>query len=142
MSFRVEAGRFALVGFPEAPLPADFELFARAPAQLVRESGETTLFVREEELARVLARHPRAEVVRGRVWIRFEAPMDWDLVGFLAHVAGELAEAGIPIGAVCGFSRDHLFVAEAHLEQARAVLSRSFPEIRSVPEITDEPEHS
>jgi hypothetical protein len=28
---------------------------------------------------------------------------------------------------VCGFSRDHLFLAEKHLETARAVLNRMFP---------------
>ena len=54
--------------------------------------------------------------------------MNWDLVGFLALVAGKLAEAGVPIGAVCGFSRDHLFVAERFLERTRAVLTTLFPE--------------
>ena len=40
--------------------------------------------------------------------------MGWELVGFLALVTGRLAAAGVPLGAVCGFQRDHLFVAERH----------------------------
>ena len=67
-------------------------------------------------------------VERGLVWIRFDAPMGWEVVGFLALVTGRLAEAGVPIGAVCSFSRDHLFVAESYLERTREVLGGLFPE--------------
>ena len=59
--------------------------------------------------------------------IRFRMAMDWELVGFLALVTGRLAEAGVPVGAVCGFSRDHLFVARPHLERAEDVLEALFP---------------
>ena len=55
--------------------------------------------------------------------------MGWEVVGFLARVTGALAAAGVPLGAVCGFSRDHLFVAEAHLERALETLRGSFPQI-------------
>ena len=90
--------------------------------------GETSLLVRAEHAADVEARHPDARCEKDLCWIRFETPMDWGLVGFLALVAGRLAEAGVPIGAVCGYSRDHLFVAEKHLAQTRSVLATLFPE--------------
>ena len=126
MRYRVEAGRFALLGFPEAPGPADLEALADVPSQLVREVGETTLLVRDTHAPAIRARHPGARVVTGLCWIRFESPMDWDVVGFLARVARELATAGIPIGAVCGFSRDHVFVDERYLSLARERLDNLF----------------
>jgi len=131
MRWRVEDDRFALFGFAAAPDPADGALVHDPPAQLIREGGETTLLVRAAREAEILARHPEARVERDLCWIRFEAPMGWDLVGFLALVSGRLAEAGVPIGAVCGFSRDHLFVAEAHLARTREVLATLFPEAES-----------
>ena len=126
MSWSLEPGSFALIGFPEAPESAD-HLALAPPAQLVRETDETTMLVRAEEAARVLARHPSARVERDLAWIRFEAPMGWEVVGFLARVTGALAEAGVPIGAVCAYSRDHLFVARKHLATTERVLDRMFP---------------
>lgn len=120
------AGRFALVGFPGPPGAAELELL-EPPAQLVREEDETTVLLREEHLEALLARRPGARVERDLAWIRFEAPMGWEVVGFLARVCTELAAEGVPIGAVCSYARDHLFVARAHLERAERVLERLFP---------------
>ena len=121
-------GRFALVGFPESPEAADLALLEGAPGQLVREGGETTLLLARERLPDLLVRRPSARVESDLAWIRFTAPMGWEVVGFLARVTGSLAAAGVPLGAVCGFSRDHLFVHERHLEATREVLASLFPE--------------
>ena len=105
-----------------------FERYSRdAPGQLTREGGETSLLISMERLEELLKRHPQAEVEQGLVWIRFRAAMGWDVVGFLAKVTGALAQAGIPLGAVCGFSRDHLFVQERYLEKTLSVLEPLFP---------------
>jgi hypothetical protein len=130
MSWHLERDAFAMIGFPEPPAAEDLAALSRPPAQLVREEFETTLLVRASEAEAILARHPAARVERDFVWVRFETPMSWDVVGFLARVTGALAEAGIPLGAVCGFSRDHLFLSRKHLEPARAVLDRLFPRPR------------
>jgi len=122
----VEPGRFALLGFPQAPLPEDLTALGEGPGQLIREGGETTLLTPQEGLAEALERHPAAQVAGDLAWIRFHQPMGWEVVGFLAHVTGGLAAAGVPLGAVCGFSRDHLFVADPHLPRAREVLTRLF----------------
>jgi len=127
MTWRAEPQSFALLGFAEPPLAADFAALEQPPAQIVRESDETTLLVRESDAAGVLARHPAARFERDLVWIRFDAPMSWDVVGFLARVTSALAAADVPLGAVCGFSRDHVFVAQKHLGSARAVLDELFP---------------
>lgn len=124
MSWRVLEEEFALVGFDGVPLAEDLALLAaRATCQLVREGGETTLLLPGELLAAVLDRHPGARVERGLRWIRFDLAMSWELTGFLALVTGTLARAGVPLGAVCGFSRDHVFVADRYLARAKAALA-------------------
>ncbi|MCA8981640.1 MAG: hypothetical protein H6831_15310 [Planctomycetes bacterium] len=128
MRFRVEEGRFALVGFDAPPVPEDWARLGDGPAQLVREGGETSLLVPERALPELLEAHPEARVEKDLCWIRFETPMGWEVVGFLALVCGSLADAGIPIGAVCGFSRDHLFLNAARLPVALGVLRELFPE--------------
>jgi hypothetical protein len=128
MTWSVESGTFALVGFRGPPEGGDLDCLADPPAQLVREPGETTLLIRDDRAAEVIARHADARCERDLAWIRFDTPMGWEVVGFLALVSGELARAGIPIGAVCGFSRDHLFVARVRLAATRAVLDRLFPQ--------------
>ena len=126
-TWRVESGRFALVGFPEGPRVEDLALLGRAPSQIIREEEGTTLLFREDALEGVLERHPEARIERGLAWIRFSMEMDWELVGFLAHVTKALAERGVPVGCVCTFDRDHLFVAESYLEEATQVLGGLFP---------------
>lgn len=126
MTWRVEPGTFALAGFPEAPDARDLALLA-PPAQLVREADETTLLIAQGSLGALLERHPGARVQRDLVWIRFDAPMGWEVVGFLARVATALAGAGVPIGAVCGYGRDHLFAAAEHREATERVLASLFP---------------
>jgi hypothetical protein len=131
MTWSLEPGAFALVGFDEPSLPDDLACLARTPSQIVRDGSETTMLVSESDAATILRRHPSARVERDLVWIRFETPMGWEVVGFLARVTGALAAEGVPLGAVCGFSRDHLFVARKHLATARIVLDRLFPRSRS-----------
>ena len=126
MRWRVEPAPFALAGFAAPPTERDLACLADPPAQVVREGGETTVLARLAFVEALLARHPGARCERPLAWIRFELPMAWELVGFLARVTGALAAAGVPLGAVCGYSRDHLFVPEAHLPAARAALTRQF----------------
>jgi hypothetical protein len=71
--------------------------------------------------------HPGARVEGGLLWVSFTAAMGWEVVGFLALVTGRLAAAGVPLGAVCGFSRDHLFVSRDHEAVLRGVLEGLFP---------------
>jgi hypothetical protein len=126
MSFTVEPAEFQLIGFREAPVREDFEALGSPPAQVVRESDETTILVRSDAAGAILARHPGSRVERDLAWIRFETPMAWDLVGFLALVSGELGRAGVPIGVVCGYRRDHVFVARRFLPTALKTLERLF----------------
>ena len=125
MRWRVAPGRFVLAGFPEPATPEDWEAVGET-GQLVREGGETTLLIESAGLDELRRRHPEACAEEDLAWVRFEGAMEWELVGFLALVTGELAAAGVPLGAICGYSRDHLFVAERFLPATREVLERLF----------------
>ena len=128
MTWRPEPGLFALVGFEGGPRVEDLALLGRAPSQVIREAEGTTLLIHEDAVDGVLSRHSGVKLERSLVWIRFSASMDWELVGFLAYVTKALADAGVPVGCVCSFDRDHLFVAEAYYKRTAEVLNALFPE--------------
>jgi hypothetical protein len=131
MTFEVFPERFVLIGLAAPPAAEDLALLGEGPGQLVREGGETTWLLEESAAHDLLSRHPSARRESDLVWVRFTAPMGWEVVGFLAKVTGSLAAAGVPLGAVCGFSRDHLFLHERYLPQSLAVLRGLFPETPS-----------
>ena len=60
MSFRVEPGRFALLGFSGPPDAKDFEAVLEAPSQLIVEDDEVTVLVRESRASGIGQRHPTA----------------------------------------------------------------------------------
>ena len=128
MRWSVEAGVFGLA-LLERPLTSAELAGLRAPSQVIVEDGETTVLAAEPVLNALFGPELGSDTLAGDlVWIRFEAPMGWEVVGFLALVCGELATAEVPIGAVCSFHRDHLFVARKYLDTTRQVLTRLFPE--------------
>lgn len=67
---------------------------------------------------------------RGWRRITFPGPLPWELVGFLADVAGRLASAGIPLAAMAGFTTDHVLVRAAHADLAVEVLRGNAPPAR------------
>jgi hypothetical protein len=85
----------------------------------VSEPGETTVVLPEDLLHTLPA--PES-VERGWQRITFPGPLPWELIGFLADIAGRLAEARIPFTSVSGFTTDHVLVRSAQAEVALAVL--------------------
>jgi uncharacterized protein len=59
--------------------------------------------------------------------ITFPGPLPWELVGFLADVAGRLANAQIPFTSIAGFTTDHVLVRAAQADLAVYVLSGQQP---------------
>ena len=59
--------------------------------------------------------------------ITFPGPLPWELVGFLADVAGRLAGAQIPFTSISGFTTDHVLVRAAQADLAVTVLSGDEP---------------
>ena len=129
MTWREMPERFALLGCQTRALtPELLAEFARgaAPRQLIREAEGWTLLVSDAEAENWLERLPGARCTRPWVWLRFDLPMAWDLVGFLAHVTGLLAREGVSVGAICGYDRDHLIISAEQRDAARSALERAF----------------
>ena len=103
---RVPATRYAVAQVDAVP---DVDTFA-----VLRDERETTLVVDE----RRLDEFERRAAERGWRRLTFEATLPFDLVGFLAVVATELADAGVSVFALSAYSTDHVLVKEADLEAA------------------------
>jgi hypothetical protein len=59
---------------------------------------------------------------RGYRGLSVRGPLDFNLVGIVASLAGELAAAAISIFVVSTYDTDYLFVCDADLDRALAVL--------------------
>jgi hypothetical protein len=96
---------------------------------LLQDPFEVTLLVEESDwrAMRHAARDARAE--HGFRLVTLGVELGWDVVGFLAHVARILAEAGVPVGALSAFSRDHLLVRQGDLGRALRALSEHVAEL-------------
>ncbi len=102
-------------------------------AALVIEPGEVTLVAPDEAFADL--DEPEA-IEPGWRRITFAGPLPWEMVGFLADVAGRLAGARIPFTSMSGFTTDHVLVRAAQADVAVAVLRGSEPpELR--PDVTN-----
>ncbi|MDE5453057.1 ACT domain-containing protein [Bradyrhizobium sp. CSA112] len=83
------------------------------PLHIFREREGTTFIVRREEAESAgLSYQFASRLITLTVHSSLEA------VGFLAAVAGRLAEAGISVNAVSAFYHDHLFVPEHRADEA------------------------
>ncbi|HEX5708047.1 MAG TPA: ACT domain-containing protein [Pyrinomonadaceae bacterium] len=107
------------------------ELSPRAGATMMflRDRHEVTLVVEEEDwrAMRHVVRDARVEM--GWRLLTFDVVLPWDLVGFLAHVTKILAEAGVSVGALTAFSRDHLLVKQEQLGAALRALGPHVAEL-------------
>jgi hypothetical protein len=96
-------------------LPGDF-------VQYIRESDVLTLLLPHSSWKIIEQDYPEAHIQSPINLFTFSVAMDWEVVGFLAGVTALLARKGIPLGAVCGYYRDHLFIARQYAKEAEAVL--------------------
>ena len=96
---------------------------------LLRDPFEVTLLVEESDwrAMRHAARDAKFETDFRLVTLDVE--LGWDVVGFLAHVTKILAEAGVPVGALSAFSRDHLLIKQVDLGKALRVLGEHVAEL-------------
>jgi hypothetical protein len=102
---------------PDQP-PTDF-------VAVIDDGAETTI-VCAESAVEALGGQP-VTVELGWRRITFPGPLPWELVGFLADVAGRLASARIPLAAMAGFTTDHVLVRAAQADLAVSVLRGQAP---------------
>jgi len=102
---------------------------ADAPFMILRDAHEVTLVIEEEDWRRIrhAARDARTEAGYRLVTLDIELP--WSTVGYLARVTEILAAAGISVGALSSFSRDHLLIKQDDLGNALRVLGEHVGEL-------------
>ncbi|HEY7507379.1 MAG TPA: ACT domain-containing protein, partial [Nitrososphaera sp.] len=61
--------------------------------------------------------------------ITLDVELPWNVVGYFAKVSQILAEAGISLGALSSFSRDHILVKQDDLGKALRVLGEYVGEL-------------
>ncbi len=107
-------------GWQPPPFPGD-----RFTA-VISSSSEVTVICPEDLLETDWAKDAIATDIGWRR-ITFPGPLPWEMVGFLADVAGRLAGAQIPFTSVSGFTTDHVLVRAAQADLAVGVLSGKKP---------------
>jgi uncharacterized protein len=130
----VSPATFVLVGMRHedwSRLLEQPELSPRAsvPFMLLRDTQEVTLLLEEEDW--LVMRHAlrEARVETGWRLVTLDIKLDWNVTGFLARVTEILAAAGIPLGALTAFSRDHLLIKQDDLGRALKVLGEHVAEL-------------
>lgn len=100
-----------------------------APYMLLRDRHEVTLLLDETDwqTMRYAARDARVE--GGFRLVTLDIELEWNVVGFLARVTEILAGAGIAVGALSAFSRDHLLIKQDDLGTALRVLGAHVAEL-------------
>ncbi len=100
-----------------------------APFMLLRDEQEVTLLLDEEDwrAMRHAAREARVEGDFRLVTLDIE--LGWNVVGYLARVTAILAQAGVSVGALSAFSRDHLLIKQNQLGLALRVLGEHVAEL-------------
>ena len=96
---------------------------------LLRDGREVTMLCEEEDW-RAMRHAARDARVEGDFrLVTFDLELQWDVVGFLARVTEILARAGVTVGALSAFSRDHLLVKQADLARALRALGPHVEEL-------------
>jgi hypothetical protein len=102
---------------------------ADAPFMLLQDPFEVTLLLEEEDWRAMRHAARDARVESGFRLVTLDVELAWDVVGYLARVAGILAAEGISVGALSAFSRDHLLIKQDDLGRALRALGAHVAEL-------------
>jgi hypothetical protein len=130
----VSPAMFALIGISHqdwSRLLENPELSPRVDAvfMILRDDKQVTLLIEEEDWQRIRHALRDAKVERGFRLLTFDLELPWNVVGYLARVTEILAAAGISVGALSSFSRDHLLIKQDQLGNALRVLGEHVGEL-------------
>ena len=100
-----------------------------APFMLLRDAHEVTLLLEEADWQTMRHAARDAQVEGNFRLVTLDIELPWNVVGYLARVTQILAEAGITVGALSAFSRDHLLIKQDDLGQALRALSPHVAEL-------------
>ncbi|MBA3321330.1 MAG: ACT domain-containing protein, partial [Pyrinomonadaceae bacterium] len=100
-----------------------------APFMLLRDEHEVTLLLEETDWRTMRHAVRDARVEGGFRLLTLDIVLEWNVVGYLARVSDILARAGISVGALSAFSRDHLLIKQDDLPQALRALGEHVAEL-------------
>jgi uncharacterized protein len=100
-----------------------------APYMVLRDHHEVTLLIDEADWRKLRPAATGARVEGGFRLVTLDIELEWNVVGYLAHVTAILAAAGISVGAVSAFSRDHLLIKQDDLGKALNALGSHVAEL-------------
>jgi hypothetical protein len=100
-----------------------------APYMLLRDKYEVTLLLDETDWRAMRHAARDARVEGGFRLVTLDIELGWNVVGYLARVTEILAGAGLSVGALSAFSRDHLLIKQDDLGTALRVLGRHVAEL-------------
>jgi hypothetical protein len=100
-----------------------------APYMLLRDRREVTLLLDETDWRTIRHAARDARVEGGFRLVTFDIELGWNVVGYLARVTEILASAGVPVGALSAFSRDHLLIKQDDLGAALRALGEHVAEL-------------
>lgn len=92
---------------------------------VIVDKDEVTLIVPSEVIEDFERRLVEAKISDPYRLITFDLELPPTLTGFMAHIAGVLGAAGVPVIPLGAFSRDHLLVPAAQFQQAWATLTEA-----------------
>ena len=102
---------------------------AQSTFMLLRDPVEVTLLLEDEDWRAMRHAARDARVEGGFRLVTLDIELAWNVVGFLARVTEILAGAGVPVGALSAFSRDHLLIKQDDLGKALRVLGEHVAEL-------------
>lgn len=100
-----------------------------SPFMIFRDAFEITLLLDETDYGAIRGELSDAKTEGAFRLVTFNIELDSNIVGYFALVSKILADAGIPLGAVSAFSRDHLLVKQQDLAKALKVLGEYVEEL-------------
>ena len=102
---------------------------AQSTFMLLRDPLEVTLLLEDEDWRAMRHAARDAKVEGGFRLVTLDIKLAWNVVGFLARVTEILAAAGVSVGALSAFSRDHLLIKQDDLGKALRVLGEHVAEL-------------
>lgn len=122
---------FVLIGLPRERvrwLREKIDLIAHDndPWMLFHDGLECTVLVSESLWAEAGVSTEEIQVETEFRLVTIDRILTWDVVGFMAQITRCLAEAGISVGLLSSFSRDHLLIKDADLNLALLTLNNLF----------------
>lgn len=100
-----------------------------APFMILRDALEVTLLLDEIDYGTIRHAIRDARTEGAFRLVTFDIELQWNVVGYFALIAQILTGAGISIGALSAFSRDHLLIKQEDLPKALKALSEHIAEL-------------